>query len=162
MAFTGSPVDTTVRAAQKADMPIAGDVQGSLYVADVTYTHAAGAGTGEINLVKLPAGRVKVFPRLSRLRSTDMAANADLHLGHRAYTNFDGTAVAEDDDEWIADADAGGGALNDFWASITGATGVEAAEYETRDGLEIFVTIDSGNIEDDDTIDVEVVYSLVA
>lgn len=156
--------DSPVRAAQKADLPIAGDVQGSLYVARVSYTHSGGAGQHQINLVKLPAGRVVIYPRLSRLRTSQFALNADLHLGYRAYKKFDGTAVAEKNNEWVNDLDVGGGAKNDFWSALAG-TGVgttEAKEYETIDGLEIFALVDTANIEDGDTIDLEVVYSLVA
>lgn len=160
--FTGSPVDTGVRAAQKGDLPIGGDIQGNLYVAPhVSYIHTLGAGTGEINLVKLPAGRVVIYPRLSRIRTSAFAATAQYHLGHRAFVKFDGTVVPENNNEWLDNVVATA-VTNDFWAAlVTGAETAEAAEYETIDGLELFMLVDTANIEDTDTVDVDVVYSLV-
>ena len=43
-----------------------------------TYTHlaAAGAGTGEVNLLRLPPGRLTIFSQLSRIEATQEAVNA--------------------------------------------------------------------------------------
>lgn len=162
-AFTGTPVSATPYAAQvgdnKADRK---DVEAILKLAPFTYTHAAGAGTGEINLVRLPAGKIRVYPQLSRIAISAGGTSSTLDLGHRAFTNADGTAVAEDHDEWIADHDFAGGALAEaFMSGITAATLETDAEYDTVDGLTIFATVADGNIEDGDTIDGYIAYTVV-
>jgi len=160
--FSGSPASSALYALQNGDYPSAGQVQGPVYVARFSYTHSAGAGTGQINLGKLPAGRVVVHPQISSFRTSQFAASATLDLGHRAYKNFDGTVVPEDDDEWLSALDVNGGATNDFLSDLDSNAVEEATEYETIDGLVVFVTVEAGNIEDGDTIDCELFYSLVA
>jgi hypothetical protein len=160
MATVNSSLRTAQLQLSGGDLPIVGEVAGNLLSSRVRYTHTAGNdSTFELNLVKLPAGRVVIYPRLSHIRASQMATGADLHLGHRAYRNFNGTVVPADLLEWLDNVDIGGGAITGFWAAITGATGLNAVEYETRDGLELVVRVDTANIEDTDTIDLEVVYS---
>jgi hypothetical protein len=167
-AFTGTPVSATPYANQvDGDRGYAAGAEYSgnmLRILPFTWTHTAteGSGTGEINLCKLPAGKVLVIPQLSYLSTSDMAASADLHLGHRAYTDpsetSDTTAVAEDNNEWIDNADSGGGALEGFWTGVAsgseyaGSVGASATVYHTREGLTIYVDIDTGDIESGDTI----------
>ena len=117
-----------------------------------TYTHSAGASTGEINLCVLPAGKITVFPFLSSVVTTAFASNADLHIGYRAYTEADGDTVVEDDNAFADNLDAGGGALN----IVLSATG--ALQFDTPSGLHVFGMVDTGNIEDDDTIKLYIAY----
>lgn len=125
-----------------------------------TATVAAGSTGGAlyIDYPRLLPGKVAIFPQLCALVSSDMSASADLHIGHRAYINSAGDTVAEDDDEWMADVDSGGGALNALWADVTGATLVDTGVYDAQDGLQIFVTIDGGDIDIGDVISLTVVY----
>lgn len=157
--FTGTPAASTQYA--RFENASLGKVQQALgkplVLDDFSYTHASGAGTGEINLLALPPGKYRIYPSLSFLATSQFAANADVHLGHRAYHNADGTAVAADDDEWVANGDAGGGALSGPWSGgfetgVGGTTSAAAADYDAADGLTIYVMVDTGNIEDDDTI----------
>jgi hypothetical protein len=55
----------------------------------------AGDATSTVNLVKLPAGRVRLITGLSRAYVNWTTASATLDLGWRAYTGLDGVAVAE-------------------------------------------------------------------
>jgi len=155
MAFTGSPtksteytnqVDGNKKAAPFHDKPVR--------YAPFSYTHAAGAGIGEVNLVRLLPGRIVVLPDLSRLVTSAFAANADIHIGTRAFTNPDGTAVAEDDNRFADNEDAGGGALDKAFPLPAG--GKET--LDSRDGVIVYAMIDTGNIEDNDTIDGYVAY----
>jgi hypothetical protein len=159
MAFTGSPLGTTnyqMYAGTGTTKAHAADEAGGLTIARwAQYTHAAGAGTGEINLIVLPPGRILIFPDLSRIVTTQFAASADLHLGFRAYTENDGDAVSEDDNAFLNDADAGGGALDSAW--VLPAIGYQV--FDTRGGLIIYAMVDAGNIEDNDTIDGWVAYT---
>lgn len=154
-AFTGSPTDSTQRANEK-DSAVKADLRdaSALKVKVAKYTHAAGAGTGEVNLFTLPPGRIRIYPDLCRVISTAMATNADLHIGHRAYNQEDGTLIAEDDNEWLNNADAGS-AID----SVLTDGGTTDNQYESRAGIVVFAMIDTGNIEDTDTIYVHMVYS---
>lgn len=152
--FAGTPVDSVQRTAEKTAAKKAAYDNAKMMYAAFEYVHAAGAGTGEINLVTLPNGKVKVYPSLSRIDASAMASNADLHLGHRAYTESDGTAVVEDDNEFLDNADAGGGAIGSAFLLPAAPT-----VYDTKEGLEIYAMVDTGNIEDGDTISGWVAYT---
>lgn len=159
-AFTGTPTSSAQYAAQVATSSTAkrsaAEVTATLRVGYFSYTHlaAAGAGTGEVNLIRLPPGRVRIFSDLSRHVTSQFAVNADLHLGFRAYTEPDGDAVAEDDNAFLDNADVGGGALDAAW--VLPAAGSQA--FITPLGLIIYAMIDTGNIETDDTIEGWVVW----
>ena len=154
MTFTGSPLSSTQYAAQIAAMAEAADINSPMRFAYGKYT-CAEAGVGEINMFKLPAGRIRFYPDLSWLISSDMSANADLHIGHRAYVNEDGTVVAEDDNEWANDLDAGGGALDqDVDSVVTSPT-----LYNSQDGIIVYITLDTGDIDLTDTIELWFAYT---
>lgn len=160
MAFTGSPTSSTEYALVGTRDNEALAVEGRLHVATFSYTHAAGAGVGEINLCKLPAGRVRIFIHLSHVIASQMAASADLHLGHRAYVNQAGTTVAENDDLFAANLDSGGGVIDEDFALP--ATGAPWHDIESQDGVIIYAMIDTGNIEDNDTIHGYVTYARIS
>lgn len=156
-AFTGSPTSSVQHAAQQRG---GGNVEARdsavLRFMFFNYTHTAGAGTGEVNLCTLPAGRIRIFGDYSRVRSSAMVATADLHIGHRAYTDEAGTAVAEDDNEWADNLDAG--AAIDV---ALGDGGTTLSQYESRDGITVYAMVDTANIEDTDTIDGWIAYTHV-
>jgi len=158
-AFTGTPLDSTYQSNQEAsnrDNNKRNDPQHLKVWHPPVYTHAsaAGAGTGEINLGTLPPGEITIYPDLCRLITSQFGASADIHLGHRAYTQPDGTAVVEDDNEWVDNGDAGGGAIDAAFLLPTSPT-----VYDSQAGIEVFAMIDAGDIEVGDTIEVVFVYS---
>lgn len=156
-AFTGSPLDTTYLTNQEAtnrDNNKRNDPQALKVHVFPTYTHAAGAGTGEINLGLLPPGEITIYPDLCRLIASQFATSADLHIGHRAYTQPDGTAVVEDDNEWADNVDVAGGAIDAAFTLPAAPT-----VYDSQKGIEVYAMVDTGNIEDGDTIQVIFVYS---
>ena len=130
-----------------------------------TYTALTAGGSTDgartIEFPRLLPGKVIIFPQLCHIDSSDQEAGADLHIGHLAYVNSSRVTVAADDDEWAADVDSGGGALNSFWADLTGATLTAPAVYDAQDGLRISVTIDTGDISIGDTVSIVVVYAHV-
>ena len=163
-AFTGTPTSSAQYTSQ------AGSIGGPIWNVGLngkpfTYTHlaAAGAGTGEVNLLRLPPGRLTIFSQLSRIEATQEAANADLHLGFRAYTEPDGDAVAEDDNAFLDNADAGGGAISSVFLlpAVTAAAGPGITQINSRNGFILYAMIDTGNIETDDTISGYVVWAQV-
>ena len=56
----------------------------------------AGDATSTVNIVKLPAGRVRLITGLCRAYVNWTTASATLDWGWRAYTDLAGAAVAED------------------------------------------------------------------
>lgn len=156
-AFTGSPTGSTQYNQDTGVTQGGVTYLENLHLRRFTYTHAAGAGTGEINLVRIPAGRVDIHSIFSRRESTQFAASADLHLGYRSYTEPDGDVIAADDNAFGDNEDAGGGALTA--AAWTLPTGLGVTEINSRTGLTIYAMVDSGNIEDTDTINGWVVWA---
>lgn len=168
-AFTGSPVSGPNYDAQTGESEPASRVsalvaEGKLQIARFgdedgnPYTHAAGAGTGVVKLVRLPAGKLIVFPDLSRLVTSQFAANADIHIGYAAYTKLDGTTGAADDNAFLDNGDAGGGALDTALTLPAGGMQV----LESASGIDIEAMIDTANIENDDTIDGWIAYIRVS
>ena len=125
-----------------------GEYVGEMRFSPFSYSGSPAAGT-TIPLIRLPGGKVRIIPELSYISfSDDFATNADGHLGHQAYVNADGDSVAADDNEWIDNADIGGGAVAGPWTTLfaTGAggtTGQIQAIYDAQDGLVIEVLVDT-------------------
>lgn len=107
-----------------------------------------------LSLFTLPPGKIQVYPSLSRIIASDMAANADLHVGHAAYTDPSSAAptVAAVVNKWADNLDAGGGAID---AALTGK---EGEVFHSTDGVTVTALIDTGNIEAADTIQAWMVY----
>lgn len=148
--FTGSPTSGPVYANQiSVNLGRSENVEGAMQFARLgVYTHAAGAGTGEINLVTLPAGRIIILPLECQIITSQFATGAKFDIGTRAFTNEDGTVVAEAPVRYVTDSAAGGGPLN---TTFNGAARVEV--LDSQEGVTIYMTVDTGNIEDGDTID---------
>ncbi len=157
MPFTGSPTSSvqhvlTLDGGAKVE-PRDASVLHSRYA---NYTHTAGAGVGEINMLILPPGRIRIYPDLCRQMSSAMVATANLSVGHRAYNQEDGTLIAEDHDEWLVNADAGA-ALD----AVLADGGTTLNQYESRAGIIVWVDISTANIEDTDTIQLLMVFSYI-
>jgi hypothetical protein len=104
----------------------------------ITFT-AAGQGTAQ--MVRLPAGRVRVLSDLSRIICPAGTTTSDLHVGYGPYTKQDGTAVARVDNAFANDLDVGGGAIDQpFPLPAEGFI-----EFDSRDGVDIEIMIDTAN-----------------
>tara|TARA_R110000787_G_scaffold36047_4_gene92216 strand:+ start:1591 stop:2082 length:492 start_codon:yes stop_codon:yes gene_type:complete len=150
--FTGTPSSSVQHALQVAGGGNANvsDVGAGLRIGYFNYVHTAtsGAGTGEINLVTLPFGRVRIYSTLSKIFTSVFATSADLHIGYRAHTDLDGAAVALDANAFLDNADVAGGAINSAFLLPTGGY----IELNSQDGIVIYALVDAGNIEAADTI----------
>lgn len=156
MPFTGSPTSSTQHAAQTTGrnrVLEANVIEGKLRVARFSYTHTAGAGVGEINLIRLPAGKYVVLTDLSRIICSAMVSTANLSVGHRAYTNIDGTAVVEDNNAFADALDASSAKDEAFTLPASGVFVIDA-----KDEVVFYAEIDTANIEDTDTISGYIVY----
>ena len=168
--FTGSPSASTqyVRFESASLGKVQKALGQTLTLEPFSYTHTSteGTGTGEVNLLALPPGLYHIFPELSYISCSQFEANADLHLGHRAFYKADGTLVAEDDDEWSANSDVGGAARSGPWTGgfetgFNGTTSQAHADYDAATGLTIYVMIDTGDIAAGDTITGWVAYTKI-
>ena len=147
-AFTGTPASSVQYALQIAGKTPSSDI--SHGVAKFSYTHALGAGTGEVNLIWLPPGRITIFNTASLIRASQMVSTADLHVGFRAYTDPVAGAVVVDDNAFLDNADVGGGAIDS--AFLLPAAPAAWQVFNTEGGLIIYAMIDTANMEDGDTI----------
>ena len=99
------------------------------------------AGTGTGRMVRLPAGRLIIFPDLCRVVCPVGTATADLHVGRGAYTNMAGAIVAASDNAYADNLDVGGGAIDQAW--VTPALGYDV--IESKFGVDITIMIDTAN-----------------
>jgi hypothetical protein len=151
MAFTGSPTGS-VQYNQLTGVTqggaYGGETAGKLKASYFEYTHtaAAGAGTGEMNLVILPAGSILVYPFLSAHGvSVAWAASSTVQFGTRAYTQPDGTAVAQAVGA-LSTALAVGAATQATRVMDVPAFGQVLKLNSRSPGVTVFATVASGNI----------------
>jgi hypothetical protein len=155
--FTGSPTSSLQHAALTSPSRASGgETQGEVRMARFSYTHTAGNGTGEINLVKLPPGRLCIFATLSHIFTSGMGVNADVHLGYRAHRKEDGTPVVQDDNAFVDDLDTAGGIDTTLPFPVKGIL-----ELESQEGVTIYAMVDNGNILTGNTISGWIMYSRI-
>jgi hypothetical protein len=110
--------------------------------AKLTFT-AAGtttASAGDISLIKLPKGFVRVYGYLSRLICPAGTATADLDLGWAAYVNQAGSTVSADGDGIAASLDVGGGAIAQDLDDLA-----PVFEFDSQAGVDIVCSFDTAN-----------------
>ena len=87
-----------------------------VYVLDAVLTFTAAgftsAAAGDISLMRLPAGNIRIRTDLSRLICPVGTATSDLDIGLAAYTKADGTTQALQGILFADSLDVGGGALD--------------------------------------------------
>ncbi len=121
-----------------------------LAYAKLTFT-AAGfttASAGDISLIRMPAGKVRIYPHLSLLECPVGTATSDFDLGYGAYVNRSGTAVSADGDAWVASGDVGGAALAGSLLTVNGAVitaAVAIIEIESKGGFDVVCSFDTAN-----------------
>ncbi len=109
------------------------------------YVHAAGTGTGEINLCALPPGNWILPANQSRLEVSTFAAGATLAIGLRACTRTDGVVLAEHADALLAAFDVASGDTSQNLPAADQVVPLATPGW-------VFATVAAGNIEDGDTI----------
>lgn len=133
-----------------------------LQVAFFNHTQSGtGDATSTVNLVKLPAGRVRVISGLSRAYINWTTGSATLDLGHRAYTGLDGVAVPEALAAIISalDVDAVGyRSLESDVTALLAALG-GTMEFTSKDGVIICAHSPTVAIATTDTIAGYIVYA---
>lgn len=150
--FTGSPAGSTQFNQQTGVLQGGAsglEVFAALHVARFSYTHASGAGTGEVNLLVLPPGPLIIFPDLCRIVSSDWAtAGATFDIGHRAAVTPAGVAIVAVTQAFLAAAAVGGGIIDSAW--LLPADG--DFDINNVGALTIFGTVAGGDAIDADTV----------
>lgn len=114
------------------------------------------AGTGTAKMLRLPPGKVRVHTDLCRVVCPVGTATADLHVGYAAYTGGDGVAVVADDNAFADNVDVGGGAIDAAFSLPAGGF----LEFDSLDGVDIEVMIDTANSPAAGDLVVSVVYQM--
>lgn len=126
--------------------------------AKLTFT-AAGfttAALGDISLIRMPAGPVRILVDLCRLVCPVGTATSDLDVGIGPYTNAAGSAVALNGNQLADSLDVGGGALDQTLPLPTGGF----VEVNSRDGFDIVCSFDTANSPASGDLVVNIVYQI--
>ena len=106
----------------------------------LTFT-AAGNSADLAQVIRMPAGKVRILTDLCRIICPIGTATADLHVGYGAYVNAAGTAVAADDNALADNLDVGGAAIDEAFSLPAGGF----LEIESQAGFDIVAFIDTAN-----------------
>ncbi len=160
-AFTGSPAGSVQYNKQVGVTQggvYGGEVFADLHAARFRYTHpaAAGAGTGEINLIILPPGPLIIYSSLSSIDPSQFATSATLSIGHRANVDYAGGTIAAVTNAFLNAAAVG---ASDIARAAWTLPAIGFFDINNARDLTIFATVASGNIALDDTIDGWVVWA---
>jgi hypothetical protein len=125
--------------------------------AKLTFTSAGftTAAAGDLQLIRMPAGKIRIYSDLSRVVCPVGTATSDLDIGYGAYTGIDGVAVVADGDALAASLDVGGGAIDAALALPAGGF----LEIESKDGFDIVASFDTANSPASGDLVVSIVYT---
>ena len=117
-------------------------------------------GTGTLaatNVVKLPGGRLVIFPGLCWFYADDMGASSVLDVGYAAYTVEDGDAVVAAGDRIVDGLSVASGPVEGRGANATNAL-AGALVVDTQTGLVITATISGGDGDASDVVEGVIVF----
>lgn len=118
-------------------------------------TTVVGDDGSSVNLVRLPHGKVRVLPGLSRIDVSALGAARVMDLGVRAYVASDGkTAVAEIQNDFVNDRDVSGATSGTFGTTVK-------KDYFSATGISIFAFVAGGTIPIGATMEGYVAYEIV-
>ena len=131
----------------KANSPDHGRVKAMYF--EYTQGSTAGADGDTINLVQLPAGRLRVLAHLSRINVSALGASRVMNVGYTAFTQPGATAAAApstvnaDADFFCSAVDVSAATSTTFDESTTATLG---NQLESTDGIVLNATITGGTI----------------
>ena len=142
--------------ASPAVMNATHDWHGRVWIARFDFTQSGQGDAGSlVELVKLPAGRVRVILPLSRIAYAAMGTSRTMDLGWLAHTDDDGAAIAADPnglDDGIDVAAAGsvnpGGTIG----------GDETHLFSSQAGVTVTAQINDGTLDDQKTLNGYLLY----
>jgi hypothetical protein len=159
-----APTKSTQYLAQEEKRPNAksGDIGSKLRMSRATLTFTAAgfttAAAGDLFLMKMPAGKVRIYGDLSRIVCPIGTATSDLDLGIGAHNKAsDGSAVALDGKKLADSLDVGGAAIDEVipLPTVGGVT-----EVDSRDGFDIVASFDTANSPASGDFVVSIAYTL--
>lgn len=111
--------------------------------AKLTFTSAGftSAAAGDISLIRMPPGAVKIFVDLCRIVCPVGTATSDLDIGISAYTKQDGTTQSLNGNQLADSLDVGGGALDQTLPLPAGGV----VEVNSKTGFDIVCSFDTAN-----------------
>jgi len=112
--------------------------------AKLTFTVAGftSAALVDIPMIRLPAGKVRVYSDLSRIICPVGTATADLDVGIAAYTKDDGTTQAIQGIAFADSLDVGGAAIDQ---ALPLPVAKKFVEVNSADGADVGVSFDTAN-----------------
>lgn len=130
---------------------------GRLRVAYFSHTQSGAGDAGStVDLVKLPAGRIRVMTDLCKIANSAFGAARTLDVGYQAYTAKDGTTTAADPDALTTAVIDVSAAATNFLATAAGAD--PTLYINSRDGVTIDCVVAGGTIPDAATLYGVIVY----
>src|SRR6185369_4642663 len=114
--------------------------------AKLTFTAAGftSAAAGDISLIRMPAGKIRVWRNLCLVICPVVTATSDLDIGIGAYTKTDRTTQTLSGAALAGSLDVGGAALSQNF--ITGSDALVAiVEVESMDGWDLVCSFDTAN-----------------
>lgn len=137
------------------------ELHGKIRMARFDYEQVAeGAADTIIQLVKLPAGRIRLLGYASIVRHTLTTGTVDLDIGWAAHTDFDGTAVVADEDglDDNIDCESTGSVTVGNVAAIL--ADCQTKVFESQEGVVITATVKTAVIAATDTLKGYIAYVL--
>jgi hypothetical protein len=140
MAF--APLDSAEIVNSAAVPPVlnAGLTEGELRIKTNILTVTSAGKDCVANLMKLPAGHIRVFPRLSHIRIEDAVAAANGSIGFAAYTAANGAVVSADVDALLTSGDIGN-STSGLVLLGTQEDGELYVDLNSKDGVTVTLTV---------------------
>lgn len=126
-------------------------------IGSLTFT-AAGfttAAAGDLKLLRLPPGKLRIRLDLSRVVCPAGTATADLDLGLAAYTLPSGATQSLQGSILADSLDVGGGALSQ---NLPGNPAAGSIVVESKDGVDVVASFDTANSPASGVLKVTIVY----
>lgn len=137
------------------------ELHGKVRIARFDYDQVAEGAVGTvINLVKLPAGRIRLLGKESALYHNLTTGTVDLDVGWAAYKNFAGTDVAADPDGLDDNIDCESAGVVRLGTVAAILAECQTKVIESQEGVTITGTVRTAAIAADDTLKGYIAYVL--
>jgi len=137
------------------------DHHGKIRIARFDYAQVAEGAIGTIiELVKLPAGRVRLLGRESALYHNLVTATVDLDIGWAAHVDFNGAAVVADPDGLDADIDCETAGIITVGTVAAVLAECQSKVFESQEGVVINATVQTAVTAAADTLKGHIAYVL--
>jgi hypothetical protein len=126
------------------------ELQANLVFTAAGFTTAA---AGDLSLLRLPAGTVRIYMALSKIICPAGTATSDLDIGISSYTSPAGATVSAVNNALSDSLDVGGGALSQ-------ALGTGNYVVDSRDGADVVCSFDTANSPSSGSLIISIIYQL--